>query len=358
MLGCFSSSALLRAQHTSSESVCQPSPTLSLFSTTLKSGSVCAPYCVSLPTAQRRTSPPFHCTWGGLGLRSASRTSHAAYWSSWADCLSTIRERHGNIAQTMVDALSSPDPSAVHLAGAVASRSVLASVGFECPSLQDLLEGLRPRQPTIDEWDPGTLAHSWQFFAGLTVESQFRDVALCPHVSPTQRALLRSQSGPMSGLPFSTVPSSFSSRFPSQLFRVLLLRRLWLPLPLSSRTCRCGHALSRLFWPPPRSVFEVWGPRQSRLLHGKCRCPGLSRSRRQGVHERLRPGPGHLCRLPRRQALGGRGRRTSFVWRRATCDRYNAGVSHQRRWTSSPPLRCPRWCRAGAGAQAKATHLP
>ena len=34
---------------------------------------------------------------GGLGVRSASRTCHAAYWSSWADCLSTFRERHRNI---------------------------------------------------------------------------------------------------------------------------------------------------------------------------------------------------------------------------------------------------------------------
>ena len=33
---------------------------------------------------------------------------------------------------------------------------------------------------------------------------------------------------------------------PPQLFRVLLLRRLWLPLPLSSRTCRCGRPLDVL----------------------------------------------------------------------------------------------------------------
>ena len=48
------------------------------------------------------------------------------------------------------------------------------------------------------------------------------------------RALLRSQSGPMSGLPFSSVPSSPPTRFAPQLFRVLLLRRLWLALPLPS----------------------------------------------------------------------------------------------------------------------------
>ncbi len=47
----------------------------------------------------------------------------------------------------------------------------------------------------------------------------------------------------MAGLPFSAVPTSSLSRFPLQLFRVLLLRRFWLPLPLASRTCRCGRPL-------------------------------------------------------------------------------------------------------------------
>ena len=35
----------------------------------------------------------------------------------------------------------------------------------------------------------------------------------------------------MFGLPFTCCPTSFHSRFEAQLFRVLLLRRLWLPLP-------------------------------------------------------------------------------------------------------------------------------
>ena len=67
-----------------------------------------------------------------------------------------------------------------------------------------------------------------------------------PRLSTTEQALLRSQSGPMSGLPFSSVPSSPPTRFAPQLFRVLLLRRLWLALPFSSRTCRCGRPLDVL----------------------------------------------------------------------------------------------------------------
>ena len=50
----------------------------------------------------------------------------------------------------------------------------------------------------------------------------------------------------MSGVPFSAVPSSPPTRLAPQIFRVLLLRRLWLPLPLTSCSCRCGRPLDVL----------------------------------------------------------------------------------------------------------------
>ena len=57
-----------------------------------------------------RGSHPLHM--GGIGLRSASRSSHAASWGSWADCLATIRVRHVHVAATMAAALSDPPASA------------------------------------------------------------------------------------------------------------------------------------------------------------------------------------------------------------------------------------------------------
>ena len=45
----------------------------------------------------------------------------------------------------------------------------------------------------------------------------------------------------MSGVPFTSFPTSPISRFDSSVFRVL--RRLWLPLPPSTRKCRCGRLL-------------------------------------------------------------------------------------------------------------------
>ena len=67
---------------------------------------------------------------GGVGLRSASRSSHAAYWSGWADCLATIRARHVNVADTMAAALSDPPVSATHLVGVAHSRDLLTDAGL------------------------------------------------------------------------------------------------------------------------------------------------------------------------------------------------------------------------------------
>ena len=135
-------------------------------------------------------SLPLHL--GGLGNRSASRTAHAAHWGSWADCLSTIRERHSNIAEVMSEALANPPATAAHLQGALQSRSSLASVGFITPAWSSFLQGLRPRQPGLDELDPGVPCHGWQFFAALSVEHHFRSHSVWPRLSPTEQALLRS----------------------------------------------------------------------------------------------------------------------------------------------------------------------
>ena len=55
--------------------------------------------------------------------------------------------------------------------------------------------------------------------------------------------MVRSQGGPGAGLALSTCPTSGLTKIPPQLFRVVLLRRLGLPLPLTARSCRCGRPL-------------------------------------------------------------------------------------------------------------------
>ena len=64
-----------------------------------------------------------------------------------------------------------------------------------------------------------------------------------PRLSPDRRALVRSQSGPLASVPFTALPVHRVSKMDSEPYRVLLLRRLRLPLPFTVRTCRCGRPL-------------------------------------------------------------------------------------------------------------------
>ena len=150
---------------------------------------------------------------GGFGFRSACRTSHAAYWGSWVDCLAIIRHLHEHVAVTMAEALSHPPVSCCAFHRRRRSRQFLTGVGFESPDWVSLLNGLRPRQPPENQFEPGPVIDGWQFFAAQTVEARFRNTVIWPRLSPSEQALLRSQSGPMAGMPFSCVPSSHLFEF-------------------------------------------------------------------------------------------------------------------------------------------------
>ena len=78
--------------------------------------------------------------------------------------------------------------------------------------------------------------------AELNASSEERSSVL-NRMSGRDSALLRSQSGPVAGVSLSSTPSSPLTRIEPALLRVLLQRRLALPLPLSNRTCRCGRPL-------------------------------------------------------------------------------------------------------------------
>ena len=99
----------------------------------------------------------------------------------------------------------------------MASRERLLDVGFEAPSQR----GAQPRQNELEDAELGALRK---------LEDCCVSGALRLGLSLASRALFRSQGGPM-------------ARFDPQLFRVLLLRRLWLPLPPTDRYCLCGLPL-------------------------------------------------------------------------------------------------------------------
>ena len=97
------------------------------------------------------------------------------------------------------------------------------------------------RQP--QDYEPGRVRQGWQHEAASRVERVFQDAVLMPRLASHEQALLRSQSGPTAGAPLTCVPTSPLLHFDPQLFRILLLRRLSLPLPLTSRVCRCGRQI-------------------------------------------------------------------------------------------------------------------
>ena len=105
------------------------------------------------------------------------------------------------------------------------------------------MDGQHPGREEFVEDGPGVPRQGWQRQATRPADEGFLEGVVRPRLLGTQQALLRSQSGPFASLPFSSFPSAPHARFDPQPFRVLLLRRLWLQLPSSSHSCRCGRPL-------------------------------------------------------------------------------------------------------------------
>ena len=116
-----------------------------------------------------------------------------------------------------------------HQLHALKTWSVLwhwAPVSIELPSWSSLADEARPVPARWDVQDQPRCG--WQREVSLKVEQHFRDTA--------DQDLLRSQGGPLAAAPFTSCPTD---RIEPQCFRVLLLRRLRLPLPLSQlQLCR------------------------------------------------------------------------------------------------------------------------
>ena len=142
-----------------------------------------------------------------------------------------IRKRHPEVA--LVRQLNGVDACPSLHAASRAARELTVVEGFEPPTWDALANGLRPSQ------EPSVVGNMRPH---RRVERQFR-IGMMERKAEHEQALFRSQSGPMAGMALTASPSSFSTRIDPHLFRVILMRRLRLPLPLSVRQCRCGRSL-------------------------------------------------------------------------------------------------------------------
>ena len=152
---------------------------------------------------------------GGLGLRSAERSRWPAFWSSWADTRLMIKERHPEVAEVIAHHLESGGTSP-RLDSARRAAVVLDGVdGFQVPSWSDVASGLRPPVIGDEDREPGVPRQWWQHAAASCVEADFHAATLMPRMNPVERTLLRSQSGPCAGGPFTTCPISPLTRIDS-----------------------------------------------------------------------------------------------------------------------------------------------
>ena len=147
---------------------------------------------------RRPVTPLAH---GGLGLRSAERSRVAAHWASWADTMPMIQERHPAVAELIIGSLQGGPNSPCLVAVQNAALELDGEEGFEVPEWTALAG------------ESGLAARAVRERVGSTKQPDGSNAEhILPHLTPTRRAMLRSQSGPVAGIPFSVAPSSFLTR--------------------------------------------------------------------------------------------------------------------------------------------------
>ena len=112
---------------------------------------------------------------GGLILRSAVRTRLPAHWASWADCLPMIKERHPEVAASMVEGLQRVDTTECLRAVARAAEELSRLPGFVLPSWEALANGARPPVREPDQHEPGCQRAGRQHEGSARLEEAFRE---------------------------------------------------------------------------------------------------------------------------------------------------------------------------------------
>ena len=177
---------------------------------------------------------------GGLGLRSGTRCAPAAYWASWADALHMISQRTPDVAHDVLRRLSLEELIGGCLGELRDASSELDRKGLWWrPSWPELHEGKRPPKTEIRE--PGEWPHGWQYWASSTLDTSFRKISMLTGRPPSRQAHLRMHSGLNAGIVFAHAPTTLECTVPPYLFRVLLLERLNLPLPIKEAVCNGCH---------------------------------------------------------------------------------------------------------------------
>ena len=180
---------------------------------------------------------------GGLGLTPASLTATPAFWASWADALPVLHRQAASVTQSILQQLAHPEQAPAHIQAATNAAAMLQQEGWEPPAWHTLTNTQPP--PTPSDGTEGPTQPGLQKQAAARVYTNARS-HLVRLLDPSAQAMLDSQSGPYASRAFTTIPYTEETTYPSHLFRLLMLRRLRLPLPLSQRSCRCRRTVDQL----------------------------------------------------------------------------------------------------------------
>ena len=195
------------------------------------------------PTSLAIAHLPLHM--GGLGLSSASVLATPAYWASWADTLPVLAQQAPQLTRSFLLQLQQPSSATPSLHSAIQTAQRLEQHGWQPPTWNAIVEGEPPPTHPTSHLEGPTFQKGWQRRATQACHTAFHN-EVDNTLDPPARAMLASQSGPYASRAFTTIPYGPDTSYPPHLFRVILLRRLRLPLPLTSRTCRCRRILDPL----------------------------------------------------------------------------------------------------------------
>ena len=145
--------------------------------------------------------------------------------------------------------------------------------GFPRPAMGDPPSAPPSHDPGAED-EPVDLTRGWQRLASRAVDDTAA-AHLWPLIDNASQAIHESQASPFAARVFTELPTSPEFRLEPASFRVLLLRRLWLPLPLDSARCRC------------RARLDQYG-------NHRAACPRVGRLRSRGIP--LEQAAARVCR--------------------------------------------------------------
>ena len=145
--------------------------------------------------------------------------------------------------------------------------------------------GERCTPTSSPEVEPDGWRIGWQHEASSRVERRFREAELMARFTDTEKAFLRSQSGPLAGAALAAVPTSFHTRLEPHPFVSSVASSPSSSSSSSVCACLLMRPFIRYFWPPSscmragRAVVKTW------VRSGVGSCKDLSRGRREGHYE-------------------------------------------------------------------------